>query len=74
MLLIFCTKAVLTTLHFLRYLQMGLISQSGFPWQSFTAKCNVTLQLIRPICELRRKLRINAADDFSTFTFYSNTV
>jgi len=27
---------------------MGPISKS--PWQAFPGKCNVTLQLIRPIC------------------------
>jgi hypothetical protein len=35
--------AVLTTFHYLYYLQMDPISQSVCPWQAFPAHYNVTL-------------------------------
>ncbi len=34
---------VFTTLHFLRKLRMGPISQNVCPWQAFPGKCNVIL-------------------------------
>ncbi len=47
-----------TTLHFLRNLQNGPISQSFCHSLAFPAKCYVTHKLIGPIRELRRKCSV----------------
>ncbi len=49
---------IFTTLHFLRDLHMGPIRQSVCPLQVSQAQYNETLQFIRPICKLQRKLRV----------------
>jgi hypothetical protein len=41
------TVAVLTTLQFVRNLQMGPVSKNDRPWQALPAKCS-TLQFIWP--------------------------